>query len=67
MISRMESALAAFRHGDNQPLCQALGMFPLPGDCEDCGRNTVLKPHGKSVVCDECYQDRETFLNEVLS
>lgn len=65
MISTFDSAMAAMDHNDANPIRQYLGL-PLKGYCEDCDMEDVLMPHGKSLVCRDCYGERQTFLEEVI-
>lgn len=61
-----ETVYAAWKIGDLNPMRQYLGL-PLQHECEDCGADQVLVPHGKSLVCIACCAEREAFLNEHLS
>lgn len=59
-----DSALAAFRCGDFNPIRLYLGL-PLKTPCDDCGEETTGRPHGKEVLCVSCFVDRESFLDQV--
>ena len=58
-----ETAIAALNHDDANPIRQYLGL-PLQHECEDCGAEEILVPHGKNLICLACYAEREAFLDE---
>lgn len=64
MIPEFDSAMAAFNHGDANPMRQHMDL-PLKGDCEDCGKEEFLHPHGKNLICFPCMFSRDSFLKEV--
>ena len=69
MLDPFDSALAAFHHGDTNPLRQHLELeLELP--CDDCGRDTRFNasPVGSHCwICADCKQARTQWLEEVLS
>lgn len=52
-----ESALAAFRCDDPNPMRQHLGL-PLKVFCDDCGRESVPCSWGRELLCYECTEGR---------
>ena len=54
---------AAWKIGELNPMRQYLGL-PMLHECEDCGGEHILIPHGKSLLCIACYAEREAFLND---
>ncbi|HLC34552.1 MAG TPA: hypothetical protein VJJ70_06100 [Anaerolineales bacterium] len=63
-VSReFESALAAFRCGDPNPLRQYYGL-PTRVPCADCGRETVPVVFDHDLLCRLCDYWRREELNE---
>lgn len=60
-----ESALAAFRCGDPNPLRLYLDL-PLKHECEDCGGEHELIGHTNSLVCKDCAEHRNRELEQFL-
>ena len=61
-----QTALAAFHCGDANPMRQYLGL-PLQVPCDDCDTDAPFIPHGKSLLCADCFVDRESFLSDLYS
>ena len=61
-----QTVLAAFHCGDANPMRQYLEL-PLQIPCDDCGNDSLFIPHGKSLLCADCFVDRENFLGVVYA
>lgn len=63
-VSRaFESALAAFRCGDANPMRQYLAL-PLKQECQDCGRECITTPwDNRELLCGDCFMDRHDTIN----
>ena len=59
-----QTALAAFHCGDANPMRQYLEL-PLQVPCDDCGADSLFIAHGKSLLCSDCFVDREAFLHDI--
>ena len=58
-----QSALAAFRCGDANPMRLFLGL-ELKIPCDDCGDEHVCFPWDKHLICEECHTERHVSLCE---
>lgn len=66
-VSReFESALAAFRCGDPNPMRKYLNL-PLQGVCEDCGEEAVVASHDYfALICRPCAEIRDAEIESLL-